>query len=197
MSETVAVHVRYKSLYISLLSSAKQMTKARFIRRISAVSNSIKRIKFNVKVGCRISAARLSGFVALSNRNAAPIQTGVEFPSESNTYMYVYRACVDLVPPKKKKKHGHLVPSATWCRRTQRLETRVADMIDARCFKLCLQHILLHCQPSPSRSINNFSLHLKVFLGGHTVATVTHCVTKMITFSPMKGSFSYHDRDIN
>ena len=76
--------------------------------------------------------------------------------------------------------------------------SRLADMIDARCFKLCLQHILLPCQPSPSRSINNFSLHLKVFLGGHTVAMVTYCVTKMITtFSPMKGSFSYHDRDIN
>jgi len=42
-------------------------------RLTSAVSNSNTRIKFDVLIGCRIYAARSTGFVALSDRNALPI----------------------------------------------------------------------------------------------------------------------------
>ena len=59
--------------------------KARLIRRISAVSNSMKRIEFDGNLTSELAAAflaRSTGLVALSDRNATSIQT-------SNTNAYV------------------------------------------------------------------------------------------------------------
>ena len=50
----------------------------------------------------------------------------------SNLMHHYVWACINLVSPKKKKKLAHSRPNATWR----------------------LQHILLHCQPSPSRPIS-------------------------------------------
>jgi len=74
----------------------------------------IQRLKFDVWIGCRISAARSTGLVALSDRNATPIQTSNFCRVESNSYiMLMYWACVNLVPSKRKKKLGYSRPNAT------------------------------------------------------------------------------------
>ena len=53
------------------------------------------RQKFD-RIGCRISAARSTGLVALSGRDATPIQTSNFCRVESNAYiMLMYWACVD------------------------------------------------------------------------------------------------------
>ena len=67
---------------------------------------------FHVWIGCRISAAPSTGLVALSDRNAIPIQTSNFGRVESNSYiMLIYWACVNLVTPKKTKKLGHYSPN--------------------------------------------------------------------------------------
>ena len=70
-----------------LWSEAKpRAPNARFIRLISEVSNLIRQ-KLDAWIGCRISAARWTGVVVLSDRNATPIQTLNFCRVESNTYI--------------------------------------------------------------------------------------------------------------
>ena len=60
---------------------------ARFIRRISAVSNSIQRIKIGRNSTSESAAAGSTSLVALSDRNATPIQTSNFCRVESNSYI--------------------------------------------------------------------------------------------------------------
>ena len=73
------------------------------------------RIQFNEFNSTEISAARSTDLVALSGRNATPIQTSNFCRVESNAcIMLMYWACVNVFPQKKKEKLGHSRPNATW-----------------------------------------------------------------------------------
>ena len=78
--------------FFAVLFSASVMVsfiKARFVLRISGVSNSIKLIKLDrnstSQSGAEFTVARSTGLVALSGGNA--IQTSHFCPVESNTYI--------------------------------------------------------------------------------------------------------------
>ena len=68
-------------------------------------------ISYVAWIGCCVFATRLTDLFALSDRKATPIQSSNFEPSIYIILMYW--ACVNLVPPQKRRNVAFLVPSAT------------------------------------------------------------------------------------
>ena len=67
-------------------------------------------VMLDVWIGCYIFPACSTSLVALSDSNAISIRIS----AVSKYIMSMNRACINLVPQKKKKKIGHSQPNVTW-----------------------------------------------------------------------------------
>ena len=94
------------------------LCKAWYIHRISAVSNSIQRIKFSRNSTSDSAAAFLPHVRLVLSHYPTEMRhrfkRRVSAVSINSYIMLIYGACVTLAPPKKNKKLGHSRPNATW-----------------------------------------------------------------------------------